>query len=292
MQDDIIENAVIDPHLDSYEKFFDPEWAKRVFELVETSPLKAAVDALLVSWRSSSGAHLLPWLMAQSLRNLAEGEYRGSVHFRAGYSQRVVKGIVEKLETRMHHNLKRDQRSVLKRIVANIEEEAFQDLKTAESQVKLDVGVYWEFLTHTTEFPFCLLGLQRINYSALFFAYEDFLANTIKTRESAYTSKKDQIKDAFARHFGTALSDYCWADPEVDLARLVRNALAHNGGRFGTDLEKHKARFVDETAPAAPILRGDLFIVVNGKIQITPSNTKHLFNVLKERVTKIVEQFS
>ena len=124
----------------------------------------------------------------------------------------------------------------------------------------------------------------------MFFAYEDFLANAIRTRDPAYSSKNNPIKVAFAKHFGDPLTDNCWNHDEVDLARLVRHALAHNGGRFATPLDKYKARFVDATGTPPPLLQGELFYVVDGKIQITPCNTKYLFGVLKDRVTRIVEE--
>jgi hypothetical protein len=124
------------------------------------------------------------------------------------------------------------------------------------------------------------------------FAYEDFLANAIRPKEPTYSSKgkRNPTHVAFPRHFGVPLAELCWTHDEVTLARLVRNALAHNGGRFGAELEKYKARFVDATGTATPELQDDLFILVDGKIQITPGNTKYLFGVLKERVTKIVEE--
>jgi hypothetical protein len=78
----------------------------------------------------------------------------------------------------------------------------------------------------------------------------------------------------------------------VNLAQLIRNALAHNSGRFGADLEKHKARFVEATGAKNPKLHDDRFILTEGKIQITPGNTRHLFGVLKERVTRIVEELT
>jgi hypothetical protein len=202
----------------------------------------------------------------------------------------VIKGIVGKLESRMHHSLKFEQRATLKRVVSKIEKEAYDDFKTAQSNVEFPLAGYWTSLTATSEFQFAILGTQRTNYGSLFFAYEDFLASVIRTKEPGYSSKKDKIKDAFARHFGAALRDYCWSDPEVDLAMLVRHALTHNGGRFGTDLEKYKARFVDVTGTNRPLLQNDKFNVVDGKIQITPGNTTYLFGVLKERVTKIVDE--
>lgn len=292
MDKDIIDTPLIDPNLDSYEQFFDHKWSERMFKAVETSPLNDAICALMMAWRSTNGAHLLPWLMAESLRRFAEGEGDGSLRFRANYSSEVIKGIVGKLESRMHHSLKFDQRATLKRVVTKIEQEAHDDLKIAQSEMEFPLADYWSFLTHDSEFRFSILGTQRINYGSLFFAYEDFLANVIRTKEPTYSSKKVPIKDAFASHFGEPLRDACWTDTEVDLAMLVRHALVHNGGRFGPALDKHIARFVDATGTTTPKLQDEMFILVGGKIQITPGNTKYLYGVLKERVTKIVEEIA
>lgn len=289
MDKDIIDTPLIDPNLDSYQQFFDHGWCKRIFEAVKTSPLNDAICALMVAWRSTNGAHMLPWLMVHSLKRFAEGEGNGSLRYRASYSGEVVKGIRDKLESRMQHNLKLDQRLALKRVVSKIEQEAHDALKFAQSNLDFPLAGYWDFLTHASEFQFSILGTQRTNYGALFFAYEDFLANVIRTKEPSYSSKKEPIKEAFARHFGTSLRDYCWTDAEVDLAKLARHALAHNGGRVGPDLEKYKTRFVDVTGTKTPLLQNDKFNVVDGKIQITPGNTRYLFGVLKDRVTKIVE---
>jgi hypothetical protein len=292
MDKDVIDRPLIDPNLDSYRQFFDHKWAEGMFEVVRTSPLKDAVGGLLVAWRSANGAHALPWLMAESLRNFAVGEGLGGLRFRDTYSGEVIKGVVVKIESKMHHNLNLDQRRSLKRVVTKIEEEAHDAFEAAQSKVEFPLAGYWDFLTHASEFQFSILGTQRINYGSLFFAYEDFLANVIRTKEPNYSSKKPPIKDAFADHFGEPLRDYCWGDPEVELAKLVRHALAHNGGRYGPDLDKYKARFVDESGATAPVLRGDHFVIVDGKIQITPRNTTYLFGVLKDRVTKIVEQLA
>jgi hypothetical protein len=126
---------------------------------------------------------------------------------------------------------------------------------------------------------------------SLYFGYEDFLASTIRTKDPTFSSKKTHITTAFKSHFGDPLTEYCWNHYEVHLARLVRHALAHNSGRYGTELdEKYKHRFVDATGKSALLLKDELFNVIDGKIQITPSNTTYLFRVLKDRVTKIVEE--
>lgn len=290
MGNEIIDTPLIDPNLGSYEKFFDHDWCRQMFEAVEGSPLADAIAALMIAWRSTNGSHILPWLMVESLQQFAKGEMNGNLRYRESYSGKVIKGIVDKLEVMMQFKLDLDQRQALKRAVVRIEKEGHEAVKTAQSQVQFDVAGYWNFLTHASEFQFCILGTQRINYGSLFFAYEDFLASVIRTKEPTYTSKIDPIKDAFARHFGEPLRDFCWSDAEVDLARLVRNALTHNGGRFGNDLKKYRSRFKDVTRTDMPLLRGDVLNLVDGKIQITPDNTTYLFGKLKERVTRIVDE--
>ncbi len=99
MDKDIIDTPIIDPYLSSYEAFFDHGWAETTFVAVKNSPMEKAVDALIVSWRSTNGAHILPWLMASSLKGYAEGELEGSLRYRADYSDEVIKGIVGKLLT-------------------------------------------------------------------------------------------------------------------------------------------------------------------------------------------------
>lgn len=95
MYKDIIDAPLIDQNLDSYEQFFDHDWSKRMFEAVKTSPLNDAICTLLVSWRFTNGAHMLPWLMAQSLKRFAEGEPNGSLRFRSDYSSEIVKGLAK-----------------------------------------------------------------------------------------------------------------------------------------------------------------------------------------------------
>jgi len=292
MDKDIIDTPLIDPNLDSYKQFFDHKWAEHMFKAVESSPLNDAVCTLMVAWRSANGSHMLPWLMAESLRSFAVGEGNGSLRYRANYSSEVIKGVVGKIESRMHHSLKIDQRRVLKRVVTKIEEEAHDAFKAAQSKMEFPLTGYWGSLTHSSEFQFAILGTQRTNYGSLFFAYEDFLANVIRTKEPTYSSKKEYINVGLAQNFGDPLADFCWNHDEVTLARLVRNALAHNGGRFGKDLEKYKKRFTEATGTTAPVLRDDSFIIVDDKIQIVPGNTTYLFGVLKARVTKIVEELA
>jgi len=298
MEDEVIESAIIDPGYDSYKQFFDHDWCKAMFNAVECSPLKAAVQTLLVAWRSTNGAHRLPWLMVHSLKSFADGGIKGQFQFRNSYSEEFINGIVDNIEAAMQPTLGFEQRAILHRVITRLEGEAFERIKAAKSQVVFDVRRYWDLLVQASEFRFSILGTQSLNYGALFFAYEDFLANAIRTKDADYTSKETRIQVAFAQHFGESLRDYCWpndnAVDEIDLSRRIRHTFAHNGGRYRANLDKYKSRFDHATGTNGIKLQGERFVVSKkgSKIQIMPRNTAYLFGVLKDRISKIVEELA
>jgi hypothetical protein len=74
--------------------------------------------------------------------------------------------------------------------------------------------------------------------------------------------------------FGEDTADYCLADHPAEVARLVRNALAHHGG-METDELKVVAHGVD---------------VVDGVLQIMADDNRRLFDGLKEPVSKLAEK--
>jgi hypothetical protein len=62
-------------------------------------------------------------------------------------------------------------------------------------------------------------------------------------------------------------------DPQINLARLTRNALAHNGGRMTEELQNEEHTFVIE---------GD-------EIQINSDHTTSLYRHLASKVMKVAE---
>jgi hypothetical protein len=76
----------------------------------------------------------------------------------------------------------------------------------------------------------------------------------------------------FRDQFSATLRDSCWSDPKINVARLTRHALVHNGGRLTSDLKKlnHGLKLHGED------------------IQIFPAFTKSLYELLKDRVTKFL----
>lgn len=285
----VIDNPVIDENVESYKQFFDHKWCLSMFEKAEGTKIEQAVDDLMISWRSADGAHRMPWLMTHSLQSFAVGDTSANLKARKSYSETMVEKMAQRLVQRMRGKLKVTQLADLHQALRKIEKETAEIVKQARKRVAFDVEKYWDFTVKETEFHFAILGTQHMGYCALIFAYEDFLANVIRSVQPDYNSRTEEIKIAFERHFGEALADDCWIGEDVDLARLVRNDVVHNGRRKGKRLDKYNARFVDAPEFERPALHPNLFILVKGKIQITPCNTRYLFGVLRDRATKIVD---
>ena len=70
---DVIAKIRIDERLESYRTFFDHQWANDILTLVAGTRLEPRVDALTIHWKSVANAHLMPWLVTEALKNLAEG---------------------------------------------------------------------------------------------------------------------------------------------------------------------------------------------------------------------------
>jgi hypothetical protein len=127
-----------------------------------------------------------------------------------------------------------------------------------------------------SELHLSIWGSQRIVYGAVYHAYENFVSRCVGLARNEPDYRSPNIKalhsDATAALGGTT-ADYCLTDQTVDAARLVRNALAHLGGKE-TDQLKKVTHGVD---------------VVDGVLQVMPEDNRRLFDALKDRVFKLAE---
>ena len=129
--------------------------------------------------------------------------------------------------------------------------------------------------TPKNEFRIALWSCQRICYSGLFFAYEDFLVRCVHTQSGKNTrsSHHEEFKQLCRDHLGDRLTDSCWLDSRIVTAKRVRHSLAHAGGRETDDLKKQKHGVS----------------VVDGMLQILPADVQELFTLLKPRIKSLAE---
>jgi hypothetical protein len=267
----------IDDRLESYKSFFDHAWAEGMFHLVDGTKLAEPVFLLLMNWRATANTHLLPWLMIHSIRGFEKGYLRP----KEGLSEKIIRGLMKRIPDETADFLSMTSRKKLAKVIRKLGEqldevhEVVQDVEPEEMNVnKLFGGFIWGH--GGSEMQFSLWGSQRICYGAVFHAYEDFITQCVGLARNdpdyqvfKWKSLASHAKDAF----GQAIADYCLTDQPVEIARLVRNRLAHNGGKICKELE------------ALP--HG--IEVANDILQIKPVDNHKLFAMLKERVRLLAE---
>jgi len=131
------------------------------------------------------------------------------------------------------------------------------------------------------DFQMYLAKLQEISYAILFFAYEDFIlqATRIGTGKNDLRfvprQKARELKDAFRGLFGPELWSKCCENRPVRIAFLVRNAIAHNGGRETDKLHDEPHGFE---------------VLEDGTLGIMAHHVTALYHDLKERVLSLAEE--
>jgi hypothetical protein len=112
-----------------------------------------------------------------------------------------------------------------------------------------------------------------LGYSAIYHSYENFVRECMAILEGKEDYKIDSLKALkrdFTHHFGEPLFAECVTHQRVDTARLIRNALAHNGGRETAQL------------PSDHGIR-----IESGVLQIMASDVKALMELLQNRAHRL-----
>jgi hypothetical protein len=271
MQADVIAKVRIDDRLESYRTFFDHDWSRRISELSNGTALEKPVWTLAISWKAAANTHAMPWLMMHSMNNLWQSFVNGDHAF----APALVTALADRIPAEMGNSLSNMRRKQLASAIRHVAEQVKD--ATADATSALDLKTLWsDFLSpDIQEFSLSLWGSQRLCYGAVYHAYENFVRQClgIARKEPDYRALFTQLVTDGKAAFSNELIAYCLEDQVVTVARLARNALAHNGGRMTDQLRR---------------IPHDL-VVENDEIQIMPLDTKNLFNQLKQRAFRLTE---
>ena len=274
-RDGLIANVRIDDQLTSYKTFFDHDWAKNMHELASGTRLIHLVSTLTYHWKSVANAHMMPWLMTTSLSTFAEG-YREA---RPPSTARVIEVLQQTLTTELRGRFSRRQKKDIDAGIDRIVRRVHRDWNRNKGNPLpgLRPEDVWSALFELSEFQLSILGSQRLCYAGLYFAYENFVrqCTSLATRvpEQRYQSSFTDLQEGVKTAFGPEVADYI-ADRSVNVARHVRNALVHAGGRVGDKLSDIRHNIATE----------------EGVLQVMPEDTRKLFSELKLRATKLAEK--
>lgn len=259
-----------------YKSFYDHAWAKKIDKITLGTPVEQLFFDLCMSWKSAARTHELPWLLVEQLRHYHEG----FVSAHSPFGLKVVNALPARIARDPEVNLPPDKLFEIQKAVKRLSTEI--QLKLAEERKPFDEKRVWEKYLNISEFTLAILGSQRLVYSAVYFAYEDFFRRCYEVLPDAqpfwFNTKKFTAAIDAHPAYGKALREDCWTRMEIHEARLIRHAVAHNGGRLTTEI---KDGLADGTLVMTLPVEGE-------DIQIMPEYTRALHDILKERVQRIV----
>jgi hypothetical protein len=207
----------------------------------------------------------MSWLMIESMESYhngymqAESQYE---HFSELLTEHVTAGA----------KIRRMAKTELLANIQRLREQVKQ--KVRDSAPPFDRQKLWEAYLSVGEIPWALWASQRLAYGSLYYGYENFLQRAIelgKGDDEYRAYNPAELKRDFTALFGAAMATECLDDPDIEIARRVRNALTHDGGRESVKLHAlhHGIRISD------------------GQLHIFPEDVQKLFGLLKERVLKV-----
>ncbi|MBT6494529.1 MAG: hypothetical protein HOL01_08245 [Planctomycetaceae bacterium] len=261
-------NQMIDNRLESYRSFFDRDWAKEINALVDGTQLDPLVFNLGIAWKGAANTHMMPWLLVDSIGGFADS----FVNAHEPPTARLISALVTKLDDEVHGKIRPMMRKELKAAIQRISNQV--DDAFESQPYRFDRDEYWMFYLEQSEFQVSLIASQRLCYAGLFFGYEDFVVNCYKilTSVKRYQTGRSTNGD-FEKAFGPEAAQFCWSDDKIQIARLVRNDLVHNGARISPKLQELKHGLT----------------VIDGELQILACDTSMLFHQLKKRALQLAD---
>lgn len=218
----------------------------------------------------------MPWFLVENLGGFA----RGSVGTPDPLGAQVVKVLAQRLPAEMGNTMTNMQRKRFAEVIRRIGNEVRESRKQASKENSFTSEFFWQaFLEDpaSSEFRLAVWGSQRISYGAIYHAYEDFVTECIRLASGLEEYRTYRIKELLQdaeSQFGHDVTEDCVSCHDVQVARLVRNALAHNGGK--------------ETEDPRKVEHG--IAVRNGELQIMAPDTRRLYNQLKRRAYRLAQQ--
>ena len=261
----------VDERYASYERFFDHDWARRFLATTQGTRLDLGALDLCTDWKGAASVASMPWLLILTLQEFHKGYMQRSEPF----LNVLAKALREHVMAGMGGALSNIKKMQLTRIIDDLNSRVRAEM--SRSTRKLSAEPVWRQYLAITEFRLALWSSQRICYGATYHAYENFLRQVAVIGEPQRRDRHEPIatmKKLLAKILGKDLTHELLGEERILVAQLVRNALAHNGGRPSLELRKKRHGLTIE----------------GGVIQIMALDVRQLFDLLKGKALLIAEK--
>jgi len=288
MSGDQIMTIRLDDRIQMYKSFLDYAWVETLEKSVRGSNLESAIISLLFALKSTANAFAMPFFMMHSMKAFEEGFLRG----RESTPEGNLRLLADVLPKRMaqQHGLSHMKQKQFSEMIAEILQETRDAVQTLEGHDPNEMFSLYLHGPGSAELQLAVIGLCQICFGATFHAYEHFVTECIRWAKAdktfkafKFTTLTREVKEAF----GEDIAIFCLTHERVQIARAVRNSLAHNGGRFAPDMF---GNVPPDTATALAEKLREEYFVEDGEIRIVAANNINLFEMLKVRVSRLIDK--
>lgn len=239
MNNSLVKRFTVTEDLEAYQGFFDSQWATEQLERVKPLQYKKPLFDLLVAWRGTSYAREMPVMALNSVTSSVDSALRL-------YPTLGVR-LIDALKLRLEQSLVMDpltprQKHLLKLDLEGLRAQVQHTLNT--NKIALDRKALWKAVVDHADMKLSLAKSEESAYLALYYSYEVFLTNCVGIalgRSDYKWYKARTFEKDLSQATSSRACDFCWRDDIVTKARLVRNALLHNGGRISDELERFRS---------------------------------------------------
>jgi hypothetical protein len=261
-----------DANISSYAGYMPDDWGEKTIDPIpDGTVLERLLMDLALSWRSASYTAQMPATCIRAMHAAALGRTRfispdSSI---LAYSESIIAELARRTPGLVGDGeLCATLLSELVKISAEVRD------RTAAVKNEYPIEPLWAEFMEEVGFRISLWESQRIAFVAFYNAYESFIVRSLKVatgNRQLRSSQKKPFNEALRSGLGKDISPTCWSHHDINIARLVRHALSHYGGRETEDLkkQKHGVSLIDE------------------ELQIQPEDVKRMLQCLRTAVDEV-----
>jgi len=262
-----------DPDIASYAGYLPDDWVREKIEPIAVGTvLERLLLDLAMGWRCASYTAQMPATSIRAMHAAALGRSKfvspdSSI---VAFSQQIIAKLAGRVPE-LFENSKLRARCVAELVTISAE---FRDRAEAVKN-EITIEPVWTEFMNDVAFRISLWASQRVAFLAFYNAYEAFIVDCLKI--GTETSKLQSIDKApfyaaLRNGLTKDISTPCWFHSEINIARLVRHALSHNGGRETAKLKEQHHQIE----------------VIDGELQIVPGDIHRMMRRLRMGVEEVI----
>jgi hypothetical protein len=226
--------------INAYQGYLPDEWGENTIgPIPEGTVLERLLLDLALAWRTASYTAQMPASSIRAMHAAAVGRasFVSPDSSIVAYSEKIIAELIRKVPELTDNPALRTR---LMESLATIASE-FRD-RAAKITTDFPIEPIWADFMNNAAFRLSLWSSQRIAFIAFYNAYEVFLVDCLKvaTGLTSLRTQMEEFRKGLRNSFRENIADSCWFNSGINIARLVRHALSHNGGRQTEDLKKQK----------------------------------------------------